>query len=246
MRHTSTGVRTASVAAVTVGLLVTGCSGDNSRASSDDRTTQATSSTSTPAPASASAPAPASGAESSEPAPSATTKTPRATPSTGGPAPTSPAPTTPAPTKTEAPAAPATPATAKAQDQTAVLNSLPGSAGSGCVVVGSNRDMRAGTIAVGNFVDARKKFAAEARSKEQPEISLYVIPRTSAKLDRATVSLAPAGGGKATNVTSKAVEQADIYSYFAVNVPVPGPGAYRLTVTSGSDTGCFTVKFATS
>ena len=38
--------------------------------------------------------------------------------------------------------------------------------------------MRAGTLAIGNFVDMRKSNSAQAKTKAQPEVSMYVIPQT--------------------------------------------------------------------
>ena len=63
------------------------------------------------------------------------------------------------------------------ETQSAVLENLPGSPSPGCAVVGERSDVRAGTLAIGNFVDMRKTYSAQAKTKEQPEVSMYVIPR---------------------------------------------------------------------
>ena len=53
-----------------------------------------------------------------------------------------------------------------------------------------------------------------------------------------------AGSAKPVSVTSTDVEQADAWSYYAVQAPVSAPGTYRVTAVSGADRGCFTVTFS--
>lgn len=219
MKPTRT-TRALAMTAVVGMALITGCS--SSSQSADRSSNQRSTATERPS-ATVTSPSP----EKSQ-----ATK-PTATPSTSGP-------------KPSVPATPAPPVTTKAKNQTPVLNSLPGKASSGCLAVGTNRDLRSGSIAAGNFVDARKKYASEANSKEQPEVFLYVIPQHSKGLKKATALVKPRGGGKTFTVTSKSVEQADVYSYFAFNIPIPASGKYELTMSSGKDTGCFVVSFARS
>jgi hypothetical protein len=128
-------------------------------------------------------------------------------------------------------------------DQAHVLDSLPGSRSATCAVVGPRTDVRAGTMAAGNFQVARRKYASEAGHMEAPEVFLYVIPQRAKHLHKVTVSVDPASGPPHT-VTSTSVERADVWRYFAVNLPIPGAGAYRLTMVSGPNRGCFDVTFS--
>jgi hypothetical protein len=61
-------------------------------------------------------------------------------------------------------------------------------------------------------------------------------------MHKVTVSVDPATGPTHT-VTSTSVERADVWRYFAVNVPIASAGAYRLTMVSGANRGCFDVTF---
>jgi hypothetical protein len=125
-----------------------------------------------------------------------------------------------------------------------VLASLPGSSSSSCANVGSHTDLRSGAIAAGNFAHARAQYSQTVASTEVPMLDLYVIPQHAATLTSLTITLDPTGSGPTTTVTSKSVEQADAWSYFAVQLPVPAPGGYQLTMVSGSDRGCFLVTFS--
>jgi len=129
------------------------------------------------------------------------------------------------------------------RNQTPILDSLPGSASSACAVVGQRSDVRAGSVAVGNFVTARKQYSADARKSKTPTVFLYVIPEHAAHLRTVTVLVEPTGAGSSRTVSSKAIEDADTSRYFTVNLPVPAPGRYRLTMQSGSDKGCVYVTF---
>ena len=129
-------------------------------------------------------------------------------------------------------------------NQAAVLKSLPGSAAATCAVVGTHSDLRSGSVAVGNFVVARKKYSDEVATTEVPEVFLYVIPQDAKSMRSVTVTVDPTGTGPTRQVTSKSVEQADAWTYFAVNIPVYAPGSYRLTMVSGANKGCFDVSFA--
>lgn len=128
-------------------------------------------------------------------------------------------------------------------NQTRVLDSLPGSGAAGCAAVGSRADVRAGSVAAGNFRIARSKYAAEAGRSEVPELFLYVIPQRTKHLHKLTVSVDPVSGPTRT-VTSTSVERADVWRYFAVDIPIARAGAYRLTMVSGANRGCFDVTFS--
>jgi hypothetical protein len=130
-------------------------------------------------------------------------------------------------------------------DQSTVLASLPGSSAATCENVGSHTDLRAGAIAAGNFAHARAQYTQLAATTEVPQLDLYVIPQHAAKLSTLTITIDPTGAGASKTLTSKSVEQADAWSYFAVQLPVPAPGAYQLTMTSGTDRGCFLITFTT-
>jgi hypothetical protein len=134
----------------------------------------------------------------------------------------------------------------QSEDQTSVLNSLPGKPSTSCVQVGAHTDLRVGNVAAGNFVNARKSFTSQFGKTEVPYVFLYLIPRHAASLHKATVTIDPVGqAATATKtITSTDVEDAEQWQYFALNVPVPNPGAYRLTMKSGTDTGCFEVTFS--
>ena len=126
--------------------------------------------------------------------------------------------------------------------QKSVLDSLPGSTGSSCVQVGSQRDVRSGGVAVGNFADARKQYASQP-GKEQPEVTMYVIPSSTAAT-KATIQLAPVGhAGTTKTFSTSSVQKADEWNYFSVAMTVPSAGSWRLTATAGKDTGCFVVTF---
>jgi hypothetical protein len=132
----------------------------------------------------------------------------------------------------------------QAADQSTVLASLPGSTSSSCESVGSHTDLRSGSIAAGNFAHARAQYTETAATTEAPQVDLYVIPRQAAKLTSVTITVDPTGNGPTTTLTSKSVEQADAWSYFAVQLPVPAPGNYQLTMVSGPDRGCFLLTFS--
>jgi hypothetical protein len=128
-------------------------------------------------------------------------------------------------------------------NQQSVLASLPGSSSPSCAEVGSNSNLRSGSVAVGNFVSARKQYRSTVDTTEVPELSMYVIPLHAAHLRSATVTVDPQGKGATKKVTTRAVQQADASQYFSLQVPIAAPGRYRLSVASGPDRGCFLVSF---
>lgn len=125
-------------------------------------------------------------------------------------------------------------------DQAGVLNALPGRTSPGCVSVGARAtDVRSGSVAAGNFATARHSYASGTHT-----VFLYLIPQHAKGLHRATITLTPRSGGSPATITSTQVDQAAQWQYFSVDLPVPAPGAYRLTMAAGSDHGCFDVTFA--
>lgn len=135
------------------------------------------------------------------------------------------------------------PPTSAPKTQGLVLDKLPGSKANACVSVGSQRDVTSGTIAMGNFQTARKSYKSQHGHSEQPTVNLYVIPMHRS-MPGVRITMTPIKAkGKTRTIKSTDVEQADIWSYYGVQLPVPSAGTWRLTVTSGADRGCFNVSF---
>lgn len=126
-----------------------------------------------------------------------------------------------------------------------MLDSLPGSGRSSCATVGRRGDVRSGGLAMGNFGQARAAFARGSGIERDP-VPMYVIPRHSGAMDGVTVTLRRVSGGAATRTRSTSVETADVWKYYAVQLPVRSAGTYRLNVVSGPDHGCFVVTFGRS
>lgn len=145
------------------------------------------------------------------------------------------APATPAPTKPVA-----GPGVAAAGDQTSVLNRLPGSASSSCATVGTQTDVRSGSLAVGNFAEARAAVAKGAANGA--EVSFYVVPADGAAMPGVRLK-ATSPTGAVRTVSSTQVEQADTWYYYRVALPVRDRGSWRLEFTAGGDTGCYRVTF---
>ena len=175
---------------------------------------------------------------------SATARTPTdvATGTTGPAASPAPSGTT---TKAPVPATtkPTVPATTKAPvagDQKGVLNRLPGTASPGCVAVGKQTNVRSGSIAVGNFVEARTNVTKGGVNGA--EVNFYVIPADAGSMPGVQLK-ATSPTGRVRTVTSKQVEQAEQWSYYRIVLPVRGSGTWRLEFEAGKDSGCFTVVF---
>lgn len=129
------------------------------------------------------------------------------------------------------------------QNQSTVLNALPGTRAASCAPVGDRTDMRSGAVAAGNFVVARKSYVEQVPITEVPTVFLYLIPEHAGRLSAATVRVANVASGTAQTVTSTSVQQAEDWRYFALQIPVRSPGRYRLTMTAGEDRGCFELTF---
>lgn len=129
------------------------------------------------------------------------------------------------------------------KDQSAVLATMPGPKGQKCAVVGTGTDVRSGRIAMGNFAAARAAFASSKSVYQAAPSNFYVIPQAR-KLTKVTLKLTPlTGHGKAFKVSSKQVEEAAQWKYFPVSVQIPAAGLWRFNVTSGTEQGCFEVRF---
>ena len=124
-----------------------------------------------------------------------------------------------------------------------MLDSLPGSPTAACATVGKHTDLRAGGVAVGNFVTARSTFAKQFGKSEVTDVFLYVIPQHAAHMSKVDVRVQPTHSGSASTVVSKDVENANGAQYYAVDLPIPKPGTYRLEMTAGADRGCYEVTF---
>ncbi|MGH3448556.1 MAG: hypothetical protein ACRDP4_13130, partial [Nocardioidaceae bacterium] len=130
------------------------------------------------------------------------------------------------------------------KNQSVVLNRLPGSAKATCTPVGDRRDVRSGSVAAGNFVQARGAYKKAAAHREVPTVFMYVIPQHNKGLEHATVTMKPVDAdGEARTVRSNDVEQANVWKYFAFQLPVPAAGTWQLHMSSGDDRGCFEVNF---
>lgn len=130
------------------------------------------------------------------------------------------------------------------ETQEAVLQSLPGTSSAQCAVVGGKSDMRAGTLAAGNFAEMRKQYASQAKTKAQPQVSMYVIPQDVSRLTGVSVTLDPLNAkAKSRTFKTDAVNTADEWRYYRVDLTVPSPGTWRMTAVSGKDKGCFEVTF---
>lgn len=128
-------------------------------------------------------------------------------------------------------------------NQRSVLKSLPGSTAAKCQVVRNRRDVLSGSMGAGNFQQARQQFKTDYGTTEVPMLNMYAIPEHAGHLKKVTAVINPRGAGQSTRVTSKTVEPADAYRYFAMQLPVRKPGTYRISLRSGHDSGCFIVTF---
>ena len=103
--------------------------------------------------------------------------------------------------------------------------------------------MRAGTLAIGNFVDMRKSYTAQAKTKAQPEVSMYVIPQHVKPESGVSVVLESLQGKGRRTVKVSSAQTAGDWRYYRVNVTIPSPGSWRIVAESGPDKGCFEVTF---
>lgn len=125
-------------------------------------------------------------------------------------------------------------------DQQSVLDSVPGPTQPGCAVVGTQGDVRSGSLVVGNFADARG--AVKRGGVNGADVSFYVIP-ASAKAMPGVELKATSPTGAVRTVRSHELGEADPWSYYRVSLPVRDPGVWRLDFSAGQNHGCFSVRF---
>ncbi len=133
------------------------------------------------------------------------------------------------------------------KNQNAVLAQLPGSASAsrGCVAVGKRPDVRAGSIAMGNFADARAKFRKAKSAYVAGESFFYVIP-ASRSAGRVTVTATRlGGGGRVARASSHHAEQAAQWKYFPINLTLTSSGTWRFRVSTPTASACFDARFTT-
>jgi hypothetical protein len=121
------------------------------------------------------------------------------------------------------------------------LQSLPGSASTSCVSVGSHTTVRAHTVAAGDFAAARRTYRQGGSGSSTPTFQL--IPEHSKSMRAAVVTVDPLSGGSSRTVRSRVINTAGDVKYYSVDIPIAAPGNYRLTMRSGPDFGCFLVSF---
>ncbi|UYM06544.1 hypothetical protein [Solicola gregarius] len=125
--------------------------------------------------------------------------------------------------------------------QSPILNHIPGSEDGACVDTSGKRDARSGGMAAGPFDEARSSYGERSPGKAARSIRLYWIPRHGANAGGLTVRVTRVGGGSSTTFTKATVGDAEQWTFYDTNVPIAGPGTWRLQATSGSDRGCFDV-----
>ncbi|MER7073571.1 hypothetical protein [Terrabacter sp. NPDC000476] len=106
--------------------------------------------------------------------------------------------------------------------------------------MGTQTDVRSGSLAVGNFAQARAAVAKGAVNGA--EVSFYVVPADGAAMPGVRLK-ATSPTGAVRTVSSTQVEQADTWYYYRVALPVRDRGSWRLEFTAGADTGCYRVTF---
>ena len=132
-----------------------------------------------------------------------------------------------------------------AMTASSVLDRLPSPAGS-CPAVGSDRDVRSGSMAAGPFDAARAQFSSsKPTSPEATKVRLYWIPKSGKTSAHGLVLKVTKVGSNGTvnTVRDAVVADAGGVSFYDSQVPIPGPGTWQIKATSGSDTGCFQVTF---
>ena len=130
--------------------------------------------------------------------------------------------------------------------QTTVLDRLPGTASDECARVGDARDLRAGSMAAGNFAKARSDFR-RLRGEQGPgaPVSLYWIPEhADDMLSGLTLTMQRIGDpSTARTITQRSFGTADPWKYYLTEVVIPKPGAWRFEASTDRDNGCFEVTF---
>ncbi|MFD5213472.1 hypothetical protein [Microbacterium sp. NPDC058345] len=124
--------------------------------------------------------------------------------------------------------------------QDSVLDRLPGEAGSGCVAVNDERDVRSGTMAAGNFAEARAQYSDSAES----EMSFYFIPAALEGDPELVIRLTQVNGSGEKEIRSAAIETADEWRFYPVRFAIPEEGTWRIEATAGDENrGCWEATF---
>jgi hypothetical protein len=125
--------------------------------------------------------------------------------------------------------------------QDSVLESLPGEAKSGCVDVGSQRDVRSGSMAAGNFADAQAKFSGSPTSS----IPFYFIPVDLTGDPELVVELKRLDGSGSDEIRSSQIQTADEWRYYPVMITIPAAGKWEIKASAGAaSSGCWVAAFA--
>ena len=128
--------------------------------------------------------------------------------------------------------------------QTTVLKRLPGPADGRCVPVNGRRDVRSGGLGAGAFDEAISSFRAQQRAGQPATVRLYFIPATGGtKLPGLVVTLRNTRTKDEQTIKQKTTSDADAWTFYDTQVPIPAPGEYEIRAASGDDTGCFRVEF---
>ena len=105
--------------------------------------------------------------------------------------------------------------------------------------------MRAGSVAMGNFADARAKFRSAKNAYVADESFFYVIP-SSRSAGRVTVTATRLGrAGAPVRATSTHAEQAAQWKYFPIHLTLPASGTWRFHVSTPTASSCFDARFTT-
>jgi hypothetical protein len=125
---------------------------------------------------------------------------------------------------------------------------LPGDPSGACVDADGQRDVRSGTMGAGTFSEAAEFYAEHGDAQYQ--VSLHWIPAHTETLAGLIVRATQVTGGNATfefeqTEASELVDESGTWRYYyTTSFAIPAPGRWQLEATSGEDTGCFTVTFA--
>lgn len=134
------------------------------------------------------------------------------------------------------------PGAPKNADQGSLLSSLPGTLDQTCVAIKPGlRTVRAGQLALGDFVEAQLRFRKAGDARARGGVSLYVIPLHPTGQPLTVVVTSPSG--TRVRVKTAALEEAGDWKYYPLQVPVNRPGRWRLDASAGQDRGCVLVTF---
>lgn len=125
--------------------------------------------------------------------------------------------------------------------QDSVLDTLPGEEKSGCVEVGSQRDVRSGSMAAGNFADARALFSGSPATA----LPFYFIPIDLSGDPELVVELKQLDGSASDKIRSSQIQTADEWRYYPVMITIPNAGKWEIKASAGAaSSGCWVAAFA--